>query len=77
MRGSISGLTRQHLSLGGTTQPSRSTVLQVATPRSVAGTGASYYPTPAFQNHVEQAGEFPSLRRQCRLCITIFCLLLI
>ncbi|KID86535.1 MEAB protein [Metarhizium guizhouense ARSEF 977] len=55
MRGSISGLTRQHLSLGGTTQSSRSTVLQVATPRSVAGTGASYYPTPAFQNHVEQA----------------------
>jgi hypothetical protein len=33
-------------------------VLQAGTPRSVTGTGASFYPTPAFQSHVERLGEF-------------------
>ncbi|KHN99627.1 MEAB protein [Metarhizium album ARSEF 1941] len=50
LRGSISGLTRQHLSLAGTTQPSRSTVLQVSTPRSVSGTSGSFYATPTFRS---------------------------
>ncbi|KAK2594931.1 hypothetical protein QQS21_007334 [Conoideocrella luteorostrata] len=58
MRGSISGLAaaRQQLSLGGVGQAARSSVLQqTATPRSsLAGAGASYYPTPSFHNHAEQ-----------------------
>ncbi|OAQ70083.1 MEAB protein [Pochonia chlamydosporia 170] len=53
MRGSISGLARQQLSLGGAAQPSRTSLLQSGTPRSVAGAGASFYPTPAFQSQVE------------------------
>nr|AKH05060.1 MEAB protein [Epichloe sp. LpTG-2] len=54
MRGCISGLGRQQMSLSGAIQAPRSSVLQTATPRSsVAGAGASFYPTPSFQNHVD------------------------
>jgi hypothetical protein len=61
MRGSISGLARQQLSLGNAGQPPRNPALQAGTPRSVAGTGASFYPTPAFQNHAEHLGKSNAL----------------
>ncbi|KAG5927116.1 hypothetical protein E4U42_002565 [Claviceps africana] len=54
MRASVSGLGRQHMSLAAAAQPPRSSVLQTATARSsVAGAGASFYPTPSFQNQAD------------------------
>ncbi|KAG5978768.1 hypothetical protein E4U55_005960 [Claviceps digitariae] len=54
MRASVSGLGRQHISLTGAAEAARSSVLQAATPRSsVAGAGASFYPTPSFQNQAD------------------------
>lgn len=58
----MNGLARQQMALGGTGHAPRSSVLQTATPRSsAAGAGASFYPTPAFQNHVEQLSESGNL----------------
>jgi hypothetical protein len=40
------------------TQPPRSSMMQNSGRGGQAGSGASYYPTPAFQNHIEQLGKF-------------------
>ncbi|KAG6014194.1 hypothetical protein E4U43_006838 [Claviceps pusilla] len=54
MRASVSGLGRQHMSLTGAAQAPRSSLLQAATPRnSAVGAGASFYPTPSFQNQAD------------------------
>ena len=67
MRGSISGLARQQMSVGGAGSVPRGPLLQLSTPRSsVANVAASLFPTSAFQNHVEQLGESSTVfgRRQ-------------
>ncbi|KAG6002866.1 hypothetical protein E4U21_002718 [Claviceps maximensis] len=57
MRASVSGLGRQHMASftgAAPAQAPRSSVLQAATPRSsAAGAGASFYPTPSFQNQAD------------------------
>ncbi|KAL7792529.1 hypothetical protein V8C37DRAFT_126793 [Trichoderma ceciliae] len=54
MRGSISGLSRQQMTpISITTPTSRQPLMQAGT-RGTMGSGASFYPTPSFQNHIEQ-----------------------
>ncbi|KAH8126350.1 hypothetical protein ACSS6W_003949 [Trichoderma asperelloides] len=54
MRGSISGLSRQQMTPISITTPSSRQPLAQAGSRAAMGSGASFYPTPSFQNHIEQ-----------------------
>ncbi|KPM42614.1 hypothetical protein AK830_g3926 [Neonectria ditissima] len=57
MRGSMTSASRQQMpqqQLPQTTQPSRQHMMQSGVRGGPVGSGASYYPTPAFQNHIEQ-----------------------
>lgn len=61
MRGSLSSLARQQLG-GAVGQAARNSAMQSSTPRSaVTAAGSSFYPTPAFQNHIEQLGMLTGL----------------
>jgi hypothetical protein len=59
MRGSISGLSRQQMTPISITTPSARQPLQMMQTgnRGAMGSGASFYPTPSFQNHIEQLGK--------------------
>ncbi|RFU73566.1 meab [Trichoderma arundinaceum] len=57
MRGSISGLSRQQMTPISITTPSSRQPLMQAGSRATMGSGASFYPTPSFQNHIEQLGK--------------------
>lgn len=57
MRGSISGLSRQQMTPISITTPSSRQPLAQAGSRAAMGSGASFYPTPSFQNHIEQLGK--------------------
>ncbi|KAK7414875.1 hypothetical protein QQX98_006296 [Neonectria punicea] len=57
MRGSMTSASRQQMpqqQLPQSTQPSRQHMMQPGVRGGPVGSGASYYPTPAFQNHIEQ-----------------------
>lgn len=57
MRGSISGLSRQQMTpISVTTPTSRQPMVQPGS-RGAMNSGASFYPTPSFQNHIEQLGK--------------------
>jgi hypothetical protein len=68
MRGSMTSMSRQPMpqqpqqpqqqQMSQNTQPPRSSMMQNSGRGAQAGSGASYYPTPAFQNHIEQLGKF-------------------
>lgn len=58
MRGSLVGQTRHPMTTSGPMPPVR-TSLVPSTPGSCSlsvGNGASFYPTPSFQNHLDQLG---------------------
>ena len=60
MRGSMPGMPRQQMpqpQMPQSTQPPRQPMMQAGGRGGPAGSGASYYPTPAFQNHMEQLGK--------------------
>ncbi|KAH6606822.1 hypothetical protein Trco_005975 [Trichoderma cornu-damae] len=54
MRGSISGLSRQQMTPISVATPTSRQPLMHAGARGTMGSGASFYPTPSFQNHIEQ-----------------------
>ncbi|UNI14009.1 hypothetical protein JDV02_000693 [Purpureocillium takamizusanense] len=55
LRGSVTGLPRQPMPTSNANAPARSMMQSGTGPRNQSlGQGASYYPTPAFQNHIEQ-----------------------
>ncbi|UKZ51548.1 hypothetical protein TrVGV298_005308 [Trichoderma virens] len=54
MRGSISGLSRQQMTPISITTPSARQPMMQTGARGAMGSGASFYPTPSFQNHIEQ-----------------------
>ncbi|KAF4459597.1 MEAB [Fusarium albosuccineum] len=63
MRGSMTSMSRQQMpqqpqqpqqQMPQTTQAPRQPMMQSGVRGGPAGSGASYYPTPAFQNHIEQ-----------------------
>ncbi|KAM0562079.1 hypothetical protein ACHAPJ_002523 [Fusarium lateritium] len=66
MRGSMTSMSRQQMpqqpqqpqqqQMPQNTQPPRSSMMQSSGRGGQPGSGASYYPTPAFQNHIEQLG---------------------
>lgn len=68
MRGSMTSASRQPMpqqQMPQTSQNSRQNMMQQQTGvRGPVSTGASYYPTPAFQNHIDQLGklEVPTSR---------------
>ncbi|KND87961.1 hypothetical protein TOPH_07391 [Tolypocladium ophioglossoides CBS 100239] len=53
MRGSLAGLPRQPMPMSNANAAARSSMMQAGRGPSL-GNGASFYPTPAFQNHAEQ-----------------------
>lgn len=59
MRGSVAGMPRQQMHPIPAAQQSRQQPPQPGSGsrQPSASTGASYYPTPAFQNHIEQLGK--------------------
>ena len=64
MRGSTMGIPRQQMSqqpMHQTSQPQRQPMMQNGGRGGPVGSGASYYPTPAFQNHIEQLGKLRSV----------------
>ncbi|PTB66327.1 basic-leucine zipper transcription factor [Trichoderma citrinoviride] len=65
MRGSISGMPRQQMTpISVATPSSRQPMMQPGS-RGAMNSGASFYPTPSFQNHIEQLGKMdrPRWRR--------------
>lgn len=62
VRGGMSGGPRHSIpQMTGSAGPVRQQIAQPNNVRSAPGppsSGASYYPTPAFQNHIEQLGKF-------------------
>ncbi|KAK5989926.1 hypothetical protein PT974_08189 [Cladobotryum mycophilum] len=55
MRGSMSGLSRQQMTpMSITTSASRQPMMHAGARGGPVGSGASFYPTPSFQNHIEQ-----------------------
>lgn len=60
MRSSMTGMPRQQMpqqQMHQTPQPQRQPMMQNGSRGAPVSSGASYYPTPAFQNHIEQLGK--------------------
>lgn len=60
MRSSMTGMPRQQVpqqQMHQTPQPQRQPMMQNGGRGGPVSSGASYYPTPAFQNHIEQLGK--------------------
>lgn len=69
MRGSTMGLPRQPMSqqpMQQTSQPQRQPMMQNGGRGGPVGSGASYYPTPAFQNHMDQLGKLTQLKHSVK-----------
>jgi hypothetical protein len=76
MRGSMTSMGRQQMpqqqppqqpqQMPQSTQASRQPMMQSGVRGGPVSSGASYYPTPAFQNHIEQLGKLmmPQARDQ-------------
>ena len=61
----------QQQQMSQNTQASRPSMMQNGG-RGQGGSGASYYPTPAFQNHIEQLGKLLCLYYYQQYILTLY-----
>lgn len=74
MRGSMTNGPRQisqQQQLPPAPQAPRQPMGQPGTRGGPAGSGASYYPTPAFQNHIEQLGKISTIGHHLSMYLLI------